>query len=161
MALALDMARGLGKSVQSGAPTVAVALEAYLARPKLRSEVHKHGVRLQLARHLKEWLRLPLRPRSPKRWSSSVTGRWPAYPRVPTTRSAEFRSVWNHARRTFDLPECPTVAIEWYEEEPSGQLIEDLPAWAAAVDELDNPIHSAFYQADTFHRLSKERGIHS
>ena len=50
MALALDMARGVGKSVQSGAPTVAIALEAYLARPKLRSEVHKHGLRLQFGR---------------------------------------------------------------------------------------------------------------
>ncbi|SMP14088.1 hypothetical protein SAMN06265373_102620 [Shimia sagamensis] len=37
-----------------------VAMDAYLVRPKLRSETHKLGVRQQFELHLKDWLRLPL-----------------------------------------------------------------------------------------------------
>ncbi len=158
MALALDMARGVGKSVQSGAPTVAVALEAYLARPKLRSEVHKHGVRLQLGRHLKDWLRLPLTEIT----KAMAVQRHREMAKIPSGANhtlRQFRSVWNHARRTFDLPECPTVAIEWYGEAPSGQMIDDLPAWAAAVDELDNPIHAVFYRLILFTGFRKGEAL--
>lgn len=158
MTLALDMARGVGKSVQSGAPTLAVALEAYLARPKLRSDVHKHGLRLQFARHLKDWLRLPLTEIS----KAIVVQRHREMASIPSGANhalRQFRSVWNHARRTFDLPECPAVAIEWYGEEPSGQMIEDLPAWAAAVDDLDNPIHAVFYRLLLFTGFRKGEAL--
>ena len=158
MALALDLVRGVGKSVQAGAPTLDVALEAYLARPKLRSEVHKHGLRLQLGRHLKDWLRLPL----PEITKAMVVQRHREMAKIPSGANhtlRQFRSVWNHARRTFDLPECPTVAIEWYGEEPSGQMIEDLPAWAAAVDELDNPIHAAFYRLILYTGFRKSEAL--
>ena len=57
---ALDMSRGAGKVAQLGAPTLEAAMKAYLARPKLRYETHKTGTRAQLARHLKDWMRLPL-----------------------------------------------------------------------------------------------------
>ena len=57
---ALDMSRGAGKAAQLGAPTLEAAMEAYLARPKLRYETHKTATRAQLARHLKDWMRLPL-----------------------------------------------------------------------------------------------------
>ena len=50
------MSRGAGKAAQLVVPT----LEAYLARPKLRSENHTNGTRAQLALHLKDWMRLPL-----------------------------------------------------------------------------------------------------
>ena len=36
------------------------AMEAYLARPKLRSEAHRLSVRQQFELHLKEWMNLPL-----------------------------------------------------------------------------------------------------
>ncbi len=58
--LALDMSRGAGKVFQTGAPTLERAMEAYLARPKLRSETGKHVVRQQLHKHLGDWMRLPL-----------------------------------------------------------------------------------------------------
>ncbi len=57
-----------------------------------------------------------------------------------------FRSIWNHARRTHDLPESPTLAIEWYEETPDGRVIDDLHAWRQSVDEIENPIHAAYYR---------------
>jgi Arm DNA-binding domain len=43
--LSLEMSRGAGRQVQTGAPLLKDAIEAHLARPRLRSEVHKHGVR--------------------------------------------------------------------------------------------------------------------
>jgi hypothetical protein len=49
---ALEMSRGSGKVYQQSAPTLAEAMEAYLARPKLRSEEHAKGVRRQMERHL-------------------------------------------------------------------------------------------------------------
>ncbi|WP_299085554.1 Arm DNA-binding domain-containing protein, partial [uncultured Ruegeria sp.] len=57
---ALDWGRGAGKRIQIGAPTLGTAMETYLARPKLRSEAHRCGVRQQFELHLKDWLRLPL-----------------------------------------------------------------------------------------------------
>jgi integrase len=57
-----------------------------------------------------------------------------------------FRAVWNHARRTADLPESPTNAIEWYEERPDGRIIENLPVWRTRTEDLFNPIHKVFYE---------------
>ena len=57
MGLSLDMSRGAGRTVQTGAPQIRDAIEAYLARPKLRSDIHKHELRRQLHLHLRDWLR--------------------------------------------------------------------------------------------------------
>ena len=43
MGFALEMTRGAGKVVQTGAPTLEQATITYVARPKLRSEEHKKG----------------------------------------------------------------------------------------------------------------------
>lgn len=50
MKLALDMSRGAGKAVQTGAPTLDAAVAGYFARPKLRSEKTKVHTRAQLER---------------------------------------------------------------------------------------------------------------
>src|SRR5210317_1954386 len=60
MELALEMGRGAGKAAQIGAPSLATAMEVYLARPRLRSDSYKHGVRAYMENQLKDWLRLPL-----------------------------------------------------------------------------------------------------
>lgn len=145
MSLALDMSRGAGKAVQAGAPTLAMALEAYLARPKLRSETHKIGMRQQFDLHLKDWLRLRLDEIS----KSMVVERHRSMAAAPSAANhvlKYFGTVWNHARRTHDLPESPTMAIEWYEEIPDGRIIESLSQWRDTVEALDNPIHTAFFK---------------
>ena len=38
------------------------------------------------------------------------------------------------------------MAIEWYDERPAGEIIEDLKEWRRVVDALPNPIHRAFYE---------------
>ena len=57
------------------------------------------------------------------------------------------RSIWNHARRTSNLSEPPTVAIEWYDEQPDGRIIDDLLESRDTVDGLENPIHAAYLKA--------------
>ena len=52
--------------------------------------------------------------------------------------------------RIHDPPECPTLAIEWFEEKPQGTIIEDLPQWRREVDGLFNPIHKVFYELALF-----------
>ena len=127
-------------------PTLDQATDDYLARPKLRSDANKKVVRAQMHQHLKAWLKVPLDEISK---ADCVT----AHSRIASVgqRGANhvlksFRSIYNHARRTHDLPECPTIAIEWFAEPPSRRIIEDLAEWKRVVDGLENPIHTAYYR---------------
>ncbi|WP_181893049.1 tyrosine-type recombinase/integrase [Falsiruegeria mediterranea] len=158
MGLALEMGRGAGKVAQIGAPTLEAATEVYLARPKLRSEDYKHSTRLALDKHLKDWMRLPLDEIT----KAMVVRRHQEMGKTPSGANhtlRHFRSIYNHARRTYDLPECPTLAIEWYEENPDGRIIEDLQEWRLDVDGLQNPIHKVFYELLLFTGLRKTEAL--
>ena len=128
---ALEMSRGSGKVYQQGAPTLAGAMEAYLARPKLRSEEHAKGVRQQMERHLDDWLGLPLdeitRAMVVRRHAEIAVyrqaGETLRRPSEANHAFRNFRSIYNHARRAYPLPETPTGAIEWFEEQPDGRLM--------------------------------------
>ncbi|WP_106610356.1 tyrosine-type recombinase/integrase [Shimia abyssi] len=156
--LALEMGRGAGKVAQVGAPSLEIAMEVYLARPKLRSDQYKHGVRAYMENQLRDWLRLPLDEIS----KSMVVRRHQELASKPSTANHSlryFRSIYNHARRTHDLPECPTMAVEWYEEKPDGRVILDLMDWRRAVDFLGNPIHKVFYEFLLFTGLRKSEAL--
>lgn len=158
MGYALEWARGTGKTIQIGAPTLEAALEACLARPKLRSETHKHSMRLQFDKHLRDWLRLPLDEIT----KAMVADRHRSLAATPSTANHTlkyFRTVWNHARRVYDLPESPTMAIEWFEEQPDGTIIDDLKAWREVVDGLHNPIHRVFYELILFTGFRKTEAL--
>jgi integrase len=93
---------------------------------------------------------------------SMVVARHGQLAQIPVGANHMFRalrSIWNHARRTHDLQEAPTVAIEWYPEEPDGRIIGDLTAWRRAVDGLENPIHSACYRLLLFTGLRKSEAF--
>ncbi len=143
--LLLESSRGAGKSLAIGAPTLETALETYLVRPKLHSTANANNVRSQMERHLRDWMRLPL-DEITRGMTVQKHAAMAATPSEANHALRNFRSIWNHARRSVDLPECPTRAIEWYPEEPDGRLIEDLREWRRAVDGLDNPIHAACYR---------------
>ncbi len=126
---ALDWGRGAGKRLQIGEPTLETAMETYLARPKLRSEAQRSGVRQQFELHLKDWLRLPLDEIT----KSMAVERHRSMAAIPSSANHTlkyFRTVWNHARRVHDLQEGPTMAIDWNEEQPNGSIIEASSAWA-------------------------------
>jgi integrase len=129
---------------QIGAPTLEVALDAYLCRPKLRSETHKLGIKQQFDLHLKDWMRLPLDEISKK----MVVTRHAHLADRPSTANhllKNFRTIWNHARRVHDLSESPTFAIEWFEEKLEAKVIEDLGMWRRTVEAMENPIHRVYY----------------
>ncbi|WP_223429121.1 tyrosine-type recombinase/integrase [Tateyamaria pelophila] len=158
MELALEMGRGAGKAAQIGAPTLQTAMEIYLARPKLRSDGYRQGVRAYMKNQLRDWLRLPLDEIS----KSMVVRRHQQLAAHPSTANHAlryFRSIYNHARRTHDLSECPTLAIEWFEEKPDGRVVEDLREWRTAVDALQNPIHKVFYELLLFTGLRKGEAL--
>lgn len=158
MGLALETARGAGKQIQMGAPTLTEAMEIYLARPKLRSEEYKRSVRDGLNLHMKDWLKLPLDEIT----KTMVVRRHQEMSKHPVSANRTLRmirSIWNHTRRTHDLAECPTMAIEWFEEKPSGIVIDDLKAWASEVEALFNPIHKVFYEFLLFTGLRKTEAL--
>jgi integrase len=156
--LALEMSRGVGKIYQMGAPTLEAAIEAYLSRPKLRSERAKAGLRSQLQKHLGDWLRLSIDQIT----KGMVVARHAELHAIPSAANHTLRnfcSVWNHARRTHDLPESPTLAIEWYPEEPDGRIIENLAEWCRVVDALENPIHAIYYRLLLFTGFRKSEAL--
>lgn len=158
LGFALEWGRGAGKKIQIGAPTLQAAMESYLSRPKLRSEAHRSGVRQQFENYLKDWLRLPLdeitKAMAVERHQSMA-----ATPSSANHTLKYFRTVWNHARRVHDLPESPTLAIEWYDEKPNGSIIEDLNVWRDTVDGISNPIHQVYYELILFTGLRKTEAL--
>lgn len=146
--LAADHASGLSakRLNASKIPTLEQALETYVTRPKLRSARNKRLIHNQMHKHLKKWLHVPL---------DEITKAdcVHAHARASETGKAganhvlrSFRSIYNHARRTHDLQECPTVAIEWNAEAPSLKIIDDLDQWKVEVAALKNPVHQAYYK---------------
>lgn len=155
---ALEWSRGSGKEIQIGAPSLVEAMDVYLARPKLRSDAHRDGVRAMFENHLADWMRLPLDEIS----KSMVVRRHQEMAKRPSAANHTFRylrTVWNHARRVHDLPESPTRAIEWYDEKPNGQIIADLAAWRRGIDRLGNPIHTVYYELILFTGLRKTEAL--
>lgn len=156
--LSLEMGRGAGKHIQIGAPTLEAAMKSYLARSKLRSETHKLSVRQQFDRHLKEWMSLPLDEIT----KAMVVRKHQGMADIPSGANhvlKVFRTVWNHARRVDDLPECPTMAIEWFDEPPNGTIINDLTAWQDDINGLENSVHKVFFQLLLFTGLRKSEAL--
>lgn len=127
-------------------PTVEDATTAYLARPKLRSDHNKELVKKQVHSHLKDWLKKPLDEITKDMCVKAHARIAPNGQRAANHVLKSFRSIYNHARRVHDLPECPTMAIEWFPELPSQEIIDDLDAWRDAVAGLENPVHTAYYR---------------
>lgn len=135
-------------------PTLREAMETYLERPKLRSEVNKKAVRRQMEQRLSKWIDLPLDEINRdmcRKMHVTLTKRCANEKRANDGKVAanqilkSFRTIYNFARKTHDLPEAPTSAIEWHEESPSLKIIEDFEKWKAEVAAVENEVHRAFY----------------
>ena len=146
--LANEHAQGLtAKRLRaSRIPTLRAATETYLAREKLRSEANKVAVRSQMHSHLKDWLDTSLDEITKADCVTMHRRVAEKGKRVANHALKSFRAIYNHARRVHELPECPTMAVEWFPEPPSGQIIEDLDKWRDMVDQIENPVHAAFYR---------------
>ncbi|AQS49901.1 hypothetical protein BMG03_13815 [Thioclava nitratireducens] len=173
--LATEHATGVAakKFAAAKVPTLEAALERYLARPKLRSQHNKNSVESQIRTHLKSWLTMPLdeitramcvdahERISVERMGTDALGRTT---KIGGLRAANhtlksFRSIYNHALKTYELPVCPTIAIEWHEEEPPKTVIEDFAEWRECVDSLENDVHRAYYRFLLFTGLRREEAM--
>lgn len=142
--LARDKRRGMAKQFAVKVPTLQKALDAYLAREKLRSEKNKEIVRGLIENHVGDWLDLPLNEIT----RAMVVARHQKMRKRPAAANHTMRSlrtIWRNANRTATLPEAPTVAIEFFEERPDGRIIDDLPAFKKAVEAIENRLHQAAY----------------
>ena len=160
--LAADHSTGVAakRIAASKIPTLCDAMESYLARGKLRSQYNKDTVRQQVNRHLKSWLNTPLDEinramcaKAHARISVAKTGidSLGRKTKLGGRRAANhtlrsFRSIYNHALRTHEMSVCPTIAIEWHDEEPPKTIIDDFDTWQTEVGALVNPVHSVFYR---------------
>ena len=156
--LALEMGRGAGRQLQIGAPTLREAIEAYLERPKLRSEKHKTDLRGQFELHLGDWLALPIDQIS-KHMVVERHRKLGDRPSAANHLLRNFRTVWNHTRRVYDLTDSPTQAIEWYDERGVGAIIEDLGEWRRTINGLSNPIHTVYYELLLFTGFRKTEAL--
>lgn len=147
--LQLEHTRGRGKQEMETVPTLQEALDSYLDRPALRSDKNKRNVRDGIENHLADWLKLPLDHITRKMVSdrhAKLSGKPVKTPVRANHTLQAFRTIYNHARRNSDLPECPTIAIEWNEEKRAGEVINDLDKWQKEVDALINPIHKVYWR---------------
>lgn len=136
--------RDVAKTILVDAPTLQEALNAYMARPKLRSSKNKDVVRGMIKNHLGDWLNKPLNEIT----RAMAVERHRKMRKTPVAANhtlRTFRTIWRHANRTTNLGESPTVAIEWNAETPDGRVIEDLKEWNEIVGKLDNLVHRAYY----------------
>lgn len=85
-------------------PTLDQATDDYLARPKLRSEANKKAVRGQVHQHLKAWLKVPLDEISKSDCVAAHSRIASVGQRGANHVPKSFRSIYNHAQRTHDLP---------------------------------------------------------
>lgn len=145
LALHLEHAKGAGKAAMQTAPTLKDALDAYVKRPKLRSDKNKRNVKDNINNHLSDWLDLRL-DQIDRRMVRARHEKLSDKPVRANHTLQSFRSIYNHARRSIELPECPTIAIEWNKEERAGEVINDFAKWHKEVEALINPIHKVYWR---------------
>ena len=126
-------------------------LEAHLRR-KGRSEKTIIGYRDHVERMMKEWLDTPLfqlaeDPASVADMHDRISKENGPIQANGTMRT--LRAIYNHARKRHrDLPAYnPTDAVDWNPEarRNTAMGMNDLPAWFAQLEKLDNPVRREFH----------------
>ena len=151
-----QLRRGYAKRVTRSNPKLAELVEAYCARPKLRSEKWKAFVRHAISNDL-GWANRRVSDVTPAMCRDAHRR---LAKRGPTTANSVLQAlgtVWAYARRQDAfLPEPPTFGIEWYPEAKTlNAPIRDLVAWQQAVEAIDNPVHRAAYRLGLFTGLRR------
>jgi integrase len=137
--------------------TLRAAMEDHLTAMKADNCADRSmsGVKYEIEKHLADWLDRPLvqirredvvkrhRELSIKQTSN---GKRSGGPVIANRIFRQFRACWNTTRRVnFDLPECPTAAIEFNRQFRKRQPIDDLSAWYGKVQTIENPIRRDFH----------------
>jgi integrase len=141
--------------------TLAEAMEMHLE--KLRrgemSDITINDYKITLERYLGDWLKRPLTELTRSLITDRHTRIGTKNGEVTANRTMRaFRAVYNTARKKYEyLPECPTIAIDWYKQErkqepiPEGKLAE----WYEKVKGIDNDVRRDWQVFTLFTGLRK------
>lgn len=144
--LDVTMRRGVGKMAKKSDPFLSEMVNAYCARPKLRSDKWKAAVRHAIEDDLK-WGRKRVSEVTPAMCRDMHARLLKRGPTAANQIMQALHTVWAFARKQDGtLPEPPTTGMEWYPEERGlNAPVRDLPAWRNAVEEVSNPVHRTAY----------------
>ena len=129
--------------------TLADAAELYLGANKARSPKTIGGFKDAMRLHFPDWQKKPLaeitRPMVKERHKriGEKSG-----PYAANSAMRALRSAWNRMMRECeDLPVCPTINVDWYEESPRDAAIpaEKLAEWYEGVMKLPNPVRRDYF----------------
>jgi integrase len=147
-----------GQDPRGGGITLRGALELHLAS-KVRSPRTEQEYRDKPRLHLPDWLDRPLASISRQMVRERhrlITAGSGAYAANGTMRV--FSACWNRARRQHpELPECPTVNVDWHKERPRRNAIkrELLPQWWREIGQTP-PVRRDFYRLALFTGLRRQ-----
>jgi integrase len=113
---------------------------------KDRSEVTRQGYQAKIDCHLSDWLDRPLSSitRQETNERHSAIGKNAKYSANGTMRI--LRAIWRRARRQFpELPEPPTMNVDFFGEKRRTAVVTDLAAWWKGVQRIESPVRRDFY----------------
>ena len=141
--------------------TLRQALEAYeqTLENKNRSPRTIEGYRKSIERYLRDWLDKPLGDfdRSMVRARHLKIGESGRYAANGTMRA--FRAVWNRAMREHEeLPVCPVINVDWFEEKPRKAAIptNDLADLYRRIQAVPNPIRRDYFEFVLFTGMRRQ-----
>jgi len=108
-------------------------------------------------RYLGDWRKRPLTDISRSQITDRHTRIGKEHGQVSANRTMRaYRAIYNTARKKYEyLPECPTLAINWYKQNRRQEPIADLAAWYAKVMQIDNGVRRDWQLFTLFTGLRK------
>ena len=146
-----QMSRGIDvnaqrREIQARDITLAQALELHLEkmRREERSDLTMEDYQDLVERYLPDWKNRPLTGITRSLITDRHTRIGTKHGKVTANRTMRaFRAVFNTARKKYEyLPECPTLAIDWYKQNRKQEPISEdkLPEWYAKVQGIGNSV---------------------
>jgi integrase len=132
----------------AGGMTLRQAWELYQKHmdAKDRSEVTRNDYQAKIDCHLSDWLDRPLASISRQETNErhGDIGRTAKYSANGVMRV--LRAIWRRARRQFpELPEPPTVNVDFFGEKRRTTVVANFAAWWSGVQRIESPVRRDFY----------------
>lgn len=122
----------------------ALALHLEKMRREERSDITMTDYEDLVERYLSDWRNLPLAEITRTQISDRHTRIGNKHGKVTANRAMRvFRAVFNSASKKYEhLPECPTIAVDWYKQERKQEPIpeEKLKDWYGKVMGIENTV---------------------
>ncbi len=143
------MSKGIDVNAQRRAArdrhiTLEQAMELHFEkiRREEKSELTIENYRDSITRYLSDWCKRPLTEISRSQVTDRHTRIGDKHGKTTANRAMRvYRAIYNTARKKYEyLPECPTLAINWFKQNRKQEPITDLTTWYAKVMGIDNSV---------------------